>query len=298
LRIVTVVLALVGLYFGVVWLQLSRVQSAGTAIETKTAETIATMNASITRLRVEPGAAPIVAPDLAKADEDLASQLAAVETMVNFGLRPLPPGIDARRKYRDELRTYVSEVRRFNGQLSGIAALITARTETIQTMAKGFGVLSKLAEPGITEKDVSATLEGVKKTVDASVDKLRSIAASGATVYSSEGLITRLSAVSAVISSIFKSLKERDATQLDAAVQTFSQLMKNDWQSLFVQSDSRGLIQLASSMRTLSEKHERLDAAREEIASTQKLVGLASIILLGAAAVCAGFGWRSKATTR
>ena len=299
LRTAAVVLALGALYFGVVWLQLSRFQSAGAGVDTKTAETISVINASINRLREEPGAATVLAPELANNDEALAAQLEAVETMGGFGLRPLPPGIDARKEYQDELRAYVSEVRRLNGQLTGITSLITARTETIQKMAQGFGVLEKLSKPDVTEEEVSTTLQNVKTSVDASVDKLRSIAASGATVYSSEGLITRLSAVSAVISDLFKSLKERDAAQLDSAVQSFSQLMKNDWQSLFVQSDSRGLVQLASSMRVLSEERERLGKAQEEIVSTQTLVGLASLLLLAGAAVAAGFARRfGKAVAR
>jgi len=290
LRALAIVLALAAAYFAFVWLQLENTQSRGAEIEKNANGAILSLNAGINLLRENPGSAPEIAPQLETTRKTL-DELAQSVGQLNASV--LPPGADARRAYRDALRSYVSDIEGYNSELTTTTALVAARTETVKKVSEGFAQLEKLSDPGITEASVSATLRGVKAAVDASLDSLRSISASATTVYSSEALIARLSAISAVVDELVKSLQAKEQGRLDGAVRSFAQLMNGDWQSLFLQYDMRGLGKLATNMRGLSERREKVSGAQKSVVSAQKLTGLLGLACFLGALVSAGIArWR------
>lgn len=291
LRAVSVILALGAVYLALVSGQIGTAQRRGGELEKEVNNATVALNAQITVLRETPQAAPQVASEVRNISETLAD-LAGRAHEVNVSA--MPTGRDVRQRYQDRLITYVSGIQGYAARLTTITAMVSERTETVRKMSDGFGELKKLSEPDATEKTVRTTLYSVKKEVDVAVSDLRSISTSTSSVYSSSGLIDRLSAISAVIGEVLDSMKDRDQARFSRAAESFSQLIKGDWQPLFLLYDTRGLGELAQEMRGMSQRRQAVVRAADRVGAVKQWTGLAALGLLVAALILGVFAWRPK----
>jgi hypothetical protein len=288
LRISTFVVVFVAAYLVVVWFQLGAVIRAGDNIESRLEASTVKLNTQIDSFRGDPTSAESLLPTLTAGRAQIAAiarDAASVQRAV------LPPFGGAGAASAAALAAYGRGVDGYYAQLAGIAQFVVDRSAVIAKAGEGLSTLTSLAATGTTEADVKRVIGQAHDAVAAATDQLRSLASTATSVYSSDALLARLSALSDVLGDIETGLAKRDASALQVATQAFSRLMQADWQTLFFLADDTGLENLTASITGLSKDRSAIDSAREDVAMTRTALGSVAVGLIVIALFMAGVAW-------